>query len=173
MQKIFISIISFTIFVTIFITIMSGENSANFKIQTTYYYWPTPNFHGISSYFGYRKSPTKGASSNHKGIDILANEKSIVCAISDGKVKYAGFNASGGYMVIISHEKNIESRYAHLDPNLYVKKGEDIKKGSIIGRVGPKYLKNGKLNGATTGVHLHLGILKDGEFIDPLKLQYD
>ena len=45
-----------------------------------------------------------------------------------------------------------------------------VKKGSIIGKVGPKYLKNGKLNGATTGVHLHLGVLKNGEFIDPLKL---
>lgn len=169
MQKSFISIISFTIFLTIFITIMSGENSANFKIKSTYY-WPTPNFHGISSYFGYRKSPTKGASSNHKGIDILANEKSIVCAIADGKVKYAGFNASGGYMVIISHAENMESRYAHLDSTLLVKAGESVKKGSIIGKVGPKYLKNGKLNGATTGVHLHLGVLKNGEFIDPLKL---
>ena len=52
----------------------------------------------------------------------------------------------------------------------HIKAGESVKKGSIIGKVGPKYLKNGKLNGATTGVHLHLGVLKNGEFIDPLKL---
>ena len=50
MYKNFISIISFTIFLTIFITAISGENLANLETKTTYY-WPTPNFTGISSKF--------------------------------------------------------------------------------------------------------------------------
>ena len=73
-------------------------------------------------------------------------------------------------MVIISHPNNIESRYAHLDSKIFVQKGDIVGKGEIIGKVGPKYLEDGRLNGATTGVHLHLGVLKNGEFIDPLNL---
>ena len=91
MYKSFISIISFTIFLTIFITILSGENSANIKIESKYY-WPTPNFTGISSKFGYRKSPTKCASTYHKGIDILANQGSFIHSIESGIVKFSGFD---------------------------------------------------------------------------------
>lgn len=169
MQKIFYSFISLVIFLTIFITVFSSENS-NYKITKTEYYWPTPGFNGISSYFGYRNSPTKGASTNHKGIDILAYQGIGVSAIEEGKVKFAGFDKSGGYMVIISHPNNMESRYAHLDPKILVEKGDSVSKGEIIGKVGPKYLEDGRLNGATTGVHLHLGVLEKGDFINPLEL---
>ena len=60
------------------------------------YYWPTPGFNGISSYFGYRKSPTKGASTYHKGVDILAYQGTGVSAILEGEVKFAGFDKTGG-----------------------------------------------------------------------------
>lgn len=172
MQKIFYSFLLSIIFLTIFITVFSSENS-NYKIMKSEYYWPTPGFNGISSYFGYRKSPTKGASTYHKGVDILAYQGTGVSAILEGKVKFAGFDKTGGYMVIISHPNNIESRYAHLDSKILVEKGEKVAKGEIIGKVGPKYLENGNLNGATTGVHLHLGVLKNGEFIDPLSIFYE
>lgn len=167
MEKIFYTFISFTTFLTIFIVILSGENSANIKTNSKYY-WPTPGFTGISSKFGYRKRPTKGASTYHKGIDILANEGTTIYAIEDGTITFAGFSSSGGYMVIISHENGIVSRYAHMAEEIPVTNGQKIKKGESIGKVGPKYLKNGKLNGATTGVHLHLGISKNGDFVNPL-----
>ncbi len=168
MQKIIYIFFSIIFFLTIFITILSCENSA--FIYKSEYYWPTPGYNGISSKFGYRKSPTKGASSYHKGIDILAYQGTGVSAIADGKVKFAGFDKSGGYMIIISHSDNIESRYAHLDSKLLVEKGSSVLKGEIIGKVGPKYLEDGRLNGSTTGVHLHLGIRKDNEFINPMIL---
>ena len=57
--------------------------------------------------------------------------------------------------------------------NIEIEKGEKVAKGEIIGKVGPKYIAAGKLNGATTGVHLHLGVLKNGEFIDPLSIFYE
>ena len=169
MQKIYYLFLSIISILTIFITILSSENSAyNFKIEE--YCWPTPNFKGISSYFGYRNSPTKGASSYHKGIDILAYQNSAVCAIDSGIVQFASFDNAGGYMIIIKHPNNIKSYYMHLDSKMYVSVGDSVVKGEIIGRVGPKYLEDGKLNGATTGVHLHLGILKDGKYIDPLSI---
>lgn len=169
MQKIFYSFLSLVIFLTIFITVFSVENS-NYKIINNEYYWPTPGFNGISSYFGYRKSLTQGASSYHKGIDILAYHGTGVSAILEGTVKFAGFDNAGGNMVIISHPNNIESRYLHLDSKILVQKGDAVSKGEIIGKVGPKYLEDGRLNGATTGVHLHLGVLKEGNFLDPLEL---
>ena len=131
--------------------------------------WPTPNFTRITSPFGRRNSPTKGASSYHQGIDIAASQGSNVLAIMRGTVIFAGWSGSGGYMIIIEHDKNFDSRYCHLGERLLVTKGQKVYAGQIIATVGPKYVSNGKLNGATTGVHLHLGIRKDGEFINPLQ----
>lgn len=132
--------------------------------------WPTPGTTGISSYFGKRKTPVKGASTFHKGVDILATQGTTVYAISSGKVVIAGYTSSGGYMVKIEHENDYASSYCHLSENLYVKTNEYVKLGQPIGTVGPKYLSNGKLNGATTGVHLHFAVTYGGEAIDPLKV---
>ena len=73
-------------------------------------------------------------------------------------------------MVIISHSNDLESRYAHMDSDIWVKKGDRVERGEKIGKVGPKYIEDGKLNGATTGVHLHLGISRNGKFINPLDM---
>lgn len=169
MQKIYYIFISVITILTIFIVFLSSENSTC-NIGTNKYYWPTPGFNGISSYFGYRKRPTNGASSYHKGIDILANQGCGVSAIDDGIIIFAAFDNAGGYMIIIEHSNNIKSFYMHLDSKMYVKLGDSVKKGDIIGKVGPKYIENGKLNGVTTGVHLHLGISVKGEYIDPLSV---
>ena len=151
--------------------------NANYAIQygeQNYYFssgfiWPTPNFTRISSPFGRRNSPTQGASSYHKGIDIAANQGSSVLAISSGTVTFAGWSSSGGYMIIIEHENGFDSRYCHLGETLLVTKGQKVYAGQTIATVGPKYVSGGRLNGATTGVHLHLGIRKDGEFVNPLQ----
>lgn len=134
------------------------------------YTWPTPGYTRISSPFGRRNTPTQGASSYHHGIDIAANQGSNVLAIDGGTVTFAGWNSGGGYMIVIQHENNVISRYCHLGEKFFVKKGQKVFKGQIIATVGPKYVSNGKLNGATTGVHLHLGVQKDGKFINPIQL---
>lgn len=170
MQKIYYIFLSIVISLTVFITAFSSGNysiSTNSNINKEYY-WPTPGFVGISSKFGYRNRPTEGASTYHKGIDILAYQGSSVYSIADGVVTFASFDNSGGYMVVIKHEDDVKSSYAHLDSKLLVTVGKKVKKGECIGKVGPKYLENGKLNGATNGVHLHLGISKKGEYINPL-----
>lgn len=172
MQRIYYIFLSTIVVLSIFITVFSSENysiSASFNINKEYY-WPTPGFMGISSKFGYRNKPTNGASTYHKGIDILAYQGSSVYAIADGVVNFAAFDNSGGYMIVIKHEENIKSSYAHLDSKMYVNIGDNVKKGELIGRIGPKYIEDGRLNGATTGVHLHLGIQANGEYVDPLKL---
>lgn len=170
--------IGIAVFISILITpylklgnykIVCKERVQNIYVKGNFF-WPTPGVKGISSYFGRRKTPVKGASTFHKGIDILASQGTNVYATASGKVVIAGFSASGGYRVKVEHENNYTSSYCHLSERLYVKNGEYVRSGQKIGTVGPKYLSNGKLNGATTGVHLHFAITHNGEAIDPLKI---
>lgn len=131
--------------------------------------WPTPRFRNISSYFGNRTSPTTGASTYHAGVDILAYQGTDVLSIDSGKVLFAGWSNSGGYMVKIQHSNGLQSSYCHMGEKIDVVKGEKVIKGQKIGTVGPKYLSNGQLNGATTGVHLHFAISENGKAVNPLK----
>ena len=131
--------------------------------------WPTPNYQYITSPFGRRHSPTKGASSYHKGVDIGAAQGSKVLAIASGTVTFAGWSSSGGYMIIIEHDNRIESSYCHLGEVLFVTKWQKVTAGQCIATVGPKYVSGGRLNGATTGPHLHLGVRRKGKYVNPLQ----
>ena len=140
--------------------------------------WPIPGYTTITSYFGKRTSPTAGASSYHKGVDIGAPEGTILIASIDGEITYTGFLGGGGYTITLSKD-DIKITYCHVSPMFIVKQGDTVKRGEIIGYVGPKYVYGVKgnnykdesgrpTNGATTGTHLHLGIRKNGEYLNPL-----
>ncbi|MCI9177701.1 MAG: M23 family metallopeptidase [Clostridia bacterium] len=91
----------------------------------------------INSYFGKRTSPTAGATTYHKGIDIGAPKDSICIAVCDGEITFTGFLGGGGYTITLS-ANNFKITYCHMSPNFIVKKGDFVKKGQIIGHVGPK-----------------------------------
>lgn len=55
----------------------------------------------INSYFGKRVSPTAGASSFHKGIDIGAPEGFEFVAVTDGEISYVGFLGGGGFTITL------------------------------------------------------------------------
>lgn len=140
--------------------------------------WPIPGYNTITSNFGKRKSPTAGASSFHKGLDIGAPEGTILIAVTEGIITYTGFLGGGGYTITLSKD-NMKISYCHVSPNYIVEVGQTVKIGQIIGNVGPKYVygvkgnnyhdSSGKpTNGATTGTHLHIGIRVDGEYVNPL-----
>ena len=63
----------------------------------------------INSYFGKRISPTAGASSFHKGIDIGAPEGFEFVAVTDGEISYAGFLGGGGFTITLT-DLNTEKR---------------------------------------------------------------
>ena len=65
--------------------------------------WPCPASGRITSGFGSRKSPTKGASSNHQGIDISAPTGTSIVAAAAGEVVIATYSSSAGNYVMISH----------------------------------------------------------------------
>ena len=125
--------------------------------------WPIPGYNKITSYFGKRNSPTQGASSYHKGIDIGAPEGTVLIAVADGKITYTGFLGGGGYTITLSIE-DMKITYCHVSPTFIVEVGQKVERGEIIGYVGPKYVygvkgntytdSTGKpTNGATTGCH--------------------
>lgn len=67
------------IFISCFFTpsILGLENIGSYEININEkgFAWPAPGYTKINSYFGKRTSPTAGASSYHKGIDIAAPER--------------------------------------------------------------------------------------------------
>lgn len=151
---------------------------AEINISNKGFAWPIPGYTTITSYFGKRTSPTAGASSYHKGIDIGAPEGSILIAAIDGEITYTGFLGGGGYTITLT-SNNMKITYCHVSPNFIVQVGQKVKRGEQVGQVGPKYVygikgnnykdETGKpTNGATTGCHLHFGIRVDNEYENPL-----
>ena len=165
MKKIFYLSIFFPIILSLFfsfffISIFQNPNSSYLQNHTLFL-WPTPGYTKITSPFGYRSSPTKGAGTYHGGIDIGAPENTSILAIADGIISYIGWYGANGYTVIVAHEDNYTSIYGHISPVFLVSIGDSVKKGDTIAKVGPKYIskksytsfqdESGKYtNGATT-----------------------
>ena len=112
----------------------------------------------VTSGFGKRTSPTEGASTNHKGIDIVL-ENGMVPSVLGGTVSYVGHSASGGNMITIEHADGSKATYMHLLTLPTLKVGEYVEEGTMIGTQGS--------TGISTGDHLHFQIEKNGEYLDP------
>ncbi len=114
----------------------------------------------LSSGFGYRKAPTKGASSYHKGVDWAIPTGTAVFASCGGTVAKAGWGSGYGYVVYINHEDGRQTRYAHLSKVL-VKAGQTVKQGERIALSGN--------TGVSSGPHVHFEILINGKQVNPFK----
>ncbi len=71
------------------------------------------------------------------GIDIASPEGTKIIAICDGEVIRTAWGGAGGYTITIKAEEYTFS-YCHSDPKFLVKEGDKVKKGQVIGKVGPK-----------------------------------
>lgn len=114
----------------------------------------------LTSGFGPRKAPKKGASTYHKGIDWAVPTGTAVCASSGGKVLKAGWGSGYGYCVFIQHPDGKVTRYGHLSKVL-VKAGQSVRQGEKIALSGN--------TGVSTGPHLHFEILINGSQVNPMK----
>ncbi|SFG48357.1 Murein DD-endopeptidase MepM and murein hydrolase activator NlpD, contain LysM domain [Oribacterium sp. WCC10] len=133
-------------------------SSQKTRTMTGGFTWPVPSSSRISSEFGSRESPTEGASTYHKGIDIAASTGSNVIAAAGGKVVIATYSASAGNYIMISHGSSTYTVYMHMS-KLNVSEGDEVSQGDVIGAVGS--------TGYSTGPHLHFGIRKDGTYVNP------
>ncbi len=114
----------------------------------------------ITSAFGYRKAPTKGASTYHQGVDMACPTGTPIYATRSGTVTKAAYQAGGaGYYVSISHGDGFASIYMHMT-RYVVSAGQSVTQGQLIGYVGS--------TGVSTGPHLHFGISYGGTYVNPM-----
>ena len=59
----------------------------------------------------------------------------------------------------MSDGRSLVTRYAHCS-QIYVAEGQTVRAGDVIGAVGD--------SGSSTGTHLHLEVIVDGDYLDPL-----
>lgn len=157
------SVGGFIIFLLLLCAILGGSFS-NSEINGYYYgtkewMWPVPDCRTISSYFGKRESPTAGASTDHKGIDIACQEGTDVVATKGGTVIVAEASDSEGNWIAIQHDEHYTSYYMH-NSTLLVKVGDTVSRGQVIALSGN--------TGISSGPHCHFAILKDKQYVNPL-----
>ncbi|MCQ2470984.1 MAG: M23 family metallopeptidase [Clostridia bacterium] len=119
----------------------------------------SPAHGAITSRFGYRTDPISGITKLHSAVDIAVNEGTRVSAAWDGIVTKAGYDDTAGNYVWMVHKNGCETLYCHCS-KLLVSKGDVIRAGEYIALSGS--------TGYSTGPHLHFGIKKEGQMIDPL-----
>lgn len=127
----------------------------------------------ISSGFGPRIHPTTGERGKmHKGVDFAVQQGMPIVSPLDGEVIVAKFanDACGGTIIIQHNEGDLSSSFCHCS-EINVKKGDKVTKNQVIGKVGGKKGTQGA--GRSTGPHLHYGVKKAGNWINPLEVLGD
>jgi hypothetical protein len=115
--------------------------------------WPIKNL-TVTSAFGNRQGDF------HDGLDLRAAMSTPIFSVSDGKVIYAGSRISGyGNMIVVKHEKELSTVYAH-NQRLLVKKGDEVRRGELIAYSGN--------SGRSSGPHLHFEVRLGVKAINPL-----
>ena len=121
----------------------------------------------LSSSFGPRSSPTAGASSWHKAVDIAASAGTPVKSVMPGTVvavNKSGYGGGYGVSVRVDHGNGVITEYHHMQEgsadNINV--GDTVEAGQQIGKVGS--------TGISTGPHLDMQAWKDGQIVDPLTI---
>jgi murein DD-endopeptidase MepM/ murein hydrolase activator NlpD len=112
----------------------------------------------LSSTYGWRRHPFLAEPSVHEGLDFAAPQGTPILAASGGIVRTAAHHGSFGNLIEIDHGEGLVTRYAHAQV-LLVKKGDLVRRGQMIARVGS--------TGLSTGPHLHFEVRLHDKPLDP------
>jgi murein DD-endopeptidase MepM/ murein hydrolase activator NlpD len=112
----------------------------------------------ITSDFGWRLSPFTGRRQFHRGMDISSRRGTPIIAPADGTVSEIGRDRFIGRYIKIVHNKTYATLYGHL-LEVKVSKGQKVKRGKLIGRVGN--------SGLSTGHHLHYEVYQNDKNVNP------
>jgi len=118
-------------------------------------------FSRVSSGFGMRRHPIHSGWKAHKGIDYAAPIGTRVRAAGDGVVEFAGVKNGYGNVVILRHNGQYSTVYAHLS-RIGVRRGARVAQNDTIGLVGQ--------TGWATGPHLHYEFRIAGQARNPLSI---
>ena len=114
----------------------------------------------ITSPFGELRIWKDGSRDSHEGTDFEGVTGTPIYAAADGVVALAQPLVVRGNVVIIDHGLGVYTGYYHFS-ELLVKKGEPIKKGQLLGKMGA--------TGRVTGPHLHWDMIVGGVNVDGLE----
>lgn len=112
----------------------------------------------LVSGFGYRRHPLWGGTHFHTGIDIGAPYGDPIKGADGGEIIFSGWWDGYGKAVVIDHGRGMSTVYGHMS-RIYVRAGQHIEKGQIIGLVGS--------TGFSTGPHLHFEVRRGGKPVNP------
>jgi len=113
----------------------------------------------VTSNYGKRTNPFHGENSEfHGGLDIRAQHGAPVKTTAKGKVIFAGMQSGYGKLVIIDHDNQFQTFYAHLS-EIMVEKGQKVDTNEVVGNVGA--------TGRATGPHLHYEIRENHKTLNP------
>ena len=126
-----------------------------------------PTLGKVSSFYGTRNDPFHGHKANHMGLDIAADAGTPVYAMQEGVVSFSGKKGGYGNCIKIDHFfylvpelPQVTTLHGHLS-KIYVKEGELVRRGQVIGLIGS--------TGRSTGPHLHYEVFYKGKNIDPVE----
>lgn len=117
-----------------------------------------PTTGSIGSRFGLRVHPIFGSTRMHAGVDIGGTTGTPIWAAKEGRVIFVGSKGGYGNTVIVQHEGNVATLYAHMSA-FESSEGDWVDQGEVIGLVGS--------TGWSTGPHLHFETRIDGVPKDP------
>ena len=144
------------------------QSSKGPRSGQTSFIWPVGGV--IRSAFGMRRHPITGFVRLHSGTDIAGNNGNPVVAAKSGTIVSSrggcrtgvkSCNGGAGNFVVIDHGDGTQSKYLHLSGACPVPSAQTrVEQGQKIACVGS--------TGASTGPHLHFGVVMNGRYVDPL-----
>ena len=141
-------------------TYSNGGVGGSANIDGTGITWLIPcNYTQLTSPYGYRVHPVYGDWRFHSGVDLSAPTGTPVIASRAGRVKWATYDWSSGYYVVLDHLDGFETKYLHMT-HYVVSEGEYVNAGQVIGYVGS--------TGTSTGPHLHFSVYYNGSSVNPV-----
>ena len=118
--------------------------------------WPTEG--RVIAAFGAQVHPRFGTRTFRNGVDIEAGEGRDVAAVYGGHVIYTGWFKGYGNLIILDHDHEYYTLYAHV-AEILVKEGDDVRQGQRIGTVGD--------TGSLEGPRLYFEVRFQGKPQDP------
>lgn len=115
-----------------------------------------------SHYTKNRFHPVQQIWKAHNGTDYAAPTGTPIMTTASGTIEQTGYTAGNGNFVKVKHDRTYSTQYLHMS-KILVRRGQFVKQGDIIGKVGS--------TGLATGPHVCYRFWKNNVQVDALKLK--
>lgn len=109
------------------------------------------------------ESKTFGDYRVHNGVDLEAPKGTEIYSATNGTVEQIYTDELWGTVIVIDSGGGVKCHYFGLSEKTEVTKGQEVKSGEKLGVQGDIPCE------AADSPHLHFGVTKDDEWVDPLK----